>query len=76
MPLIHLINSIKILLYSNDHAPPHFHATYNEYSILIVIETLDIYAGSLPKKQLKKVLDWAAANQTFLQEKWDELQNN
>jgi len=56
--------------------PPHFHAKYNEYEVLIVIETLEIYAGSLPKKQLNSVLEWAAVNKTFLQEKWNEFQNN
>lgn len=76
MPTIHLLNSIKILMYFNDHAPPHFHAKYNEYEVLIVIETLEIYAGSLPKKQLNSVLEWAAVNKTFLQEKWSEFQNN
>lgn len=76
MPTIHLLNSIKILMYFNDHAPPHFHAKYNEYEVLIVIETLEIYAGSFPKKQLNAVLEWAAANKVFLQTKWNEFQNN
>lgn len=76
MPTIHLLNSIKILMYFNDHAPPHFHAKYNEHEVLIVIETLEIYAGSIPKKQLNSVLEWAAANKTFLQTKWNEFQNN
>lgn len=76
MPTIHLLNSIKILMYFNDHAPPHFHAKYNEYEVLIVIETLEVYAGSLPKKQLNAVVEWAAENKEFLQEKWIEFQNS
>jgi hypothetical protein len=48
MPLIHLIGKIKILMYFNDHLPPHFHAQYQQYEEVIVIQTLDTYAGHLP----------------------------
>lgn len=60
MPLIDAFNGIKILIYNGDHRPPHFHASYGEYEILIVIETGRIYAGDLPTRQLKLVFDWLA----------------
>lgn len=72
MPTIHLIDSIKILIYFDDHLPPHFHAQYNEYEILIEIETLEVYSGYLPTKQRKRVLAWASENQSFLKEKWEQ----
>ena len=72
MPVIHLINSIKILIYFDDHLPPHFHAQYNEFEILIEIETLEVYSGYLPTKQRKRVLAWASENQDFLRAKWNE----
>ena len=59
MPTIHLIDSIKIDLYAREHLPPHFHAIYAEYEILIEIKTLNTYAGYLPNQQLKSVLKWA-----------------
>jgi len=49
IPVVHLINSIKILLYFDDHIPPHFHAQYNEYEVLIEIATLEVY-GSSPNR--------------------------
>ena len=72
MPTVHKIGSIKIKLYYKDHLPPHFHAQYNEFEILIEIRSLEKYAGDLPKKQLKIVLEWAADNQEALMERWDE----
>ncbi len=60
MPLIDAFNGINILIYNRDHRPPHIHASYGEYDILIVIETGRIYAGDLPTKQLK--LDWLSTN--------------
>jgi hypothetical protein len=60
MPTIHTINSIKIDLYSREHLPPHCHALYAEYEILIVIKTLKTYAGEFPIKQYKQVIKWAS----------------
>jgi hypothetical protein len=73
MPIIKIIDSIKILMYFHDHIPPHFHAQYNEYEEVIEIETLATYAGKLPSRQRKKVIQWAQANQDFLRSKWAEF---
>jgi hypothetical protein len=59
MPTVHRIGSIKIDVYSRDHLPPHFHAIYGNSEALIVIKTLDIYAGELPNPQLRIVRKWA-----------------
>ena len=75
MPTLHVINSIKIDVYSRDHLPPHFHALYAEHEVLIVIKTL---AGSLPIRQEKMVLEWAKSEQikTFLLENFKRLNPN
>ncbi|MCB0704681.1 MAG: DUF4160 domain-containing protein [Saprospiraceae bacterium] len=73
MPVIHLIDSIRILIYFDDHLPPHFHAQYNEFEILIEIDSLETYSGYLPTKQSKRVFAWAKENQNFLREKWTEF---
>ena len=70
MPPIHMLGAIKILMYFNDHAPPHFHAVYNEFEALISINTLEILRGHLPKNQRKTVINWASGNQAFLMAKW------
>lgn len=76
MSVVHLIDSIKILVYFDDHLPPHFHAQYNEYEMLVVIDSLDIYSGFLPSKQRNKVLEWAEINRDFLWSKWNEFHDN
>ncbi|OFX17024.1 MAG: hypothetical protein A2033_04715 [Bacteroidetes bacterium GWA2_31_9] len=66
MPTIYLLNSIKIDVYSREHLPPHFHAIYAEYEILIRIDNLDTLIGNLPQTQYRQVIDWAKKNQNFL----------
>jgi Domain of unknown function (DUF4160) len=58
MPQVFEIDSIQIDVYSNEHPPPHFHAIYAEHEVLVEIRTVEIYAGYLPTKQLRKVLSW------------------
>jgi len=78
MPTLHIIDSIKIDVYSRDHLPPHFHAIYAEREILIEIKNLKTYAGYLPVRQHKIVLEWAkdAKVKTFLLTNFERLNPN
>jgi len=72
MACIKTLDSIKIFIYPRDHSPPHFHALYVEYEIVIEIKTLTRMMGGLPKKQEKKVLEWAKTKQDFIYRKWKQ----
>jgi hypothetical protein len=48
-----------IYMYYNEHSPPHFHAEYSGDEAVFEIETLRIYAGSLPRRVHNLVLEWA-----------------
>jgi len=73
MPTIEIINGIKINIYNGEHRPPHIHAVYNEFEILILIENNEIYAGDLPNRQLKKVFDWLSGNSDWALEIFYQL---
>lgn len=78
MPTLHVLNSIKIDVYSRDHPPPHFHAIYVEHEILIEIKTLKTYTGYLPSRQHKLVLQWAKEEKVkdFLLQNFKRLNPN
>ena len=42
MPTIDIFNGIKIHIYNGEHRPPHIHADYNEFEVLIDIEKGEI----------------------------------
>ena len=73
MPLIEIFNGIKIYMYNGEHRPPHFHARYGEYEIVILIESEKIYAGEMPNKQLKRIFDWLNVNTDWAMEVFYEL---
>ena len=56
MPNFDSFDGIKINIYNGDHLPPHIHALYGDDEVLLVIETIAIYAGYLPAKQLNPQL--------------------
>lgn len=71
MPTISQFLGILIRMYFNDHAPPHFHAIYNEYEAVIRIEPLEVMEGSLPRRALGLVFDWAELRRAELLQDWE-----
>lgn len=58
-------------LYQLAGAPaPHFHAIYGGQEVLVSIRDIEVLDGSLPNKQLKMLLGWAAFHQDELLENW------
>ncbi len=57
-------------MFWDDHAPPHFHALYGEHEVLINIITLEIIKGSMPRRALSLILEWASEHRTELLEDW------
>lgn len=70
MPEISRFLGIIILMYYNDHPPPHFHVKYNEYRAVISINELKIMEGNLPKRVISLVLEWAFEHREKLIENW------
>ena len=52
--------------------PPHFHALYAEYEVLINIQTLEVMTGSLPRRAMVMVLEWANDHRAELMEAWNK----
>ena len=76
MPTISTFYGILIQMYWNDHAPPHFHALYAEYEVLIDIRTLEVIEGGMPRRALALVLEWAQEHRNELIEDWQLCERN
>jgi hypothetical protein len=76
MPTIALFDGLKIEMYFDDHLPPHVHAKYAENEILVTIREAAVYAGYLPRKQLKQVQQYVSDNQEKLLERWQQYNPN
>jgi hypothetical protein len=71
LPTISTFFGILIRMYFNDHPPPHFHAQYGEYEVVIVIESRMVLEGSFPRRALGLVIEWAELHQGELLADWE-----
>lgn len=74
MPRISEFYGIVIWMYRPDHPPPHFHAQYGEHWARIEIESLRVLAGSLPRRALRLVRQWASIHGDELRNDWARAQ--
>ena len=67
---------IKMLFSDNSqHNKPHFHVLYNEYEASVGIDG-ELLSGSLPLKQLRMVMAWAAIHEDELYAAWNKAVRN
>jgi len=71
MPTISVFYGIVIQMFWQDHAQPHFHALYAEYEALIDLRDLRVMRGSLPRRAMALVLEWATEHRDELMEDWN-----
>jgi hypothetical protein len=71
VPTISAFFGIVIRMYFEDHLPPHFHATYAGDEVVVRIDTLDVLAGSVPRRALALVLEWAQLHRAELGADWE-----
>ena len=70
MPEVSQFLGIIISMYWSEHNPPHFHAKYGEYKIIVHIHT-GVVEGKFPKRALKHVLEWYELHKDELLEDWE-----
>ena len=71
MPRLSEFYGIVIYMYFNDHNPPHFHAIYGGFEAEILISSVTVHDGYLPKRALKLVQTWARNYRHELLANWN-----
>ena len=75
MPTLVIIDGISILMYLNDHDPPHVHVRQRETEARIEIGTGQLISGQLARRALRKVQAWIELNRDSLFEAWQQCQS-
>jgi len=71
MPEICRFFGVIIAIFYNEHGIPHFHAKYGEQTGIFSIADLQLLEGTLPKRVISLVLEWAFDHRTELLEDWE-----
>lgn len=75
MPTIAIVDGVLILLFFNDHAPPHFHAQGADFHARVGIEdgkVIDV-EGRMSPRQQRNLRDWTLAHRPDLMENWNAV---
>ena len=56
-----------------EHNPPHFHARYGEYKVVVGINDFSVIDGHLPSRAFLLVLEWAVVHKNELLKNWDVM---
>jgi hypothetical protein len=75
MPEISRFFGIVIVMYYNDHEPPHFHARYGSQRAKLLIDPPMLMSGDLPPRALGMVIEWATLHQDELREDFSAVMN-
>jgi hypothetical protein len=75
MPTISQFYGITIQMFYDDHAPPHFHASYGEDEIIVSLSPIAIMKGKVPNRVRSMVFEWAALHQQDLMDNWMQCQS-
>ena len=75
VPRISSFYGIVIAMYYDEHGRPHFHAHYAEHKASIAIDTLEVLGGSLPRRALAFVREWAEQHRDELDANWERARD-
>jgi hypothetical protein len=71
MPEISRFFGIIIVMYYNDHDPPHFHARYASQRARFAIDDLRMIDGVIGPRVRGMVAEWASRHQAELRREWE-----
>ena len=76
MPELSRFFGIIILMYYNDHPPPHFHVRYGRQKAIVSVESLAVLEGRLSPRVLGMVIEWASLHRQELRDAWTLAENH
>jgi len=74
MPQISSFFGIIILMNFSDHVPPHFHAWYNDYKVIVSIQD-GVVKGEMPARALRMIFEWLDLHRDELMDNWEKAQS-
>lgn len=77
MPTVITIGKVKMRIYPRDHPPPHVHVVGPGCEAKFEIGTLSCsFASGFTRRDLKKIQEYLKKNRDYLQEVWNEYQED
>jgi Domain of unknown function (DUF4160) len=73
MPTVKNFGSYRVMLFAEDHNPPHVHVIGRDFQAKVRIRDAAVFVGTIPSRHRREALAWIVANRERLMAKWNEL---
>jgi Domain of unknown function (DUF4160) len=73
MPTVKDFGAYRIMLFAEDHNPPHVPVIGADFQAKVRISDAAVFAGIVPPRHRREALNWIAANRDRLMAKWNEI---
>jgi hypothetical protein len=76
MPVVAIVDGVKIQFYFSDHLPMHFHVEFAGERAQIDLVSLELIEGGLPVQKMAAVRRWATTRRKELLACWNKATLN
>ncbi len=70
MPTIATVSGAKVLIFYNDHAPPHVHLSKGDMDIVVDINAPSLPPWAFSRAERRAILDWMKTRKADLLAAW------
>ena len=73
MPTVKNFGSYRIMLFAEDHNPPHVHVVGRDFQAKVRIREGTVMIGTIPSRHRRQALTWIDENRDHLLTTWNRL---
>jgi len=71
MPTVATVAGVKVMIFYNDHAPPHVHLSKGDMDVVVPIASPGLPSWAFTRGERREVLRWMKERSTALLAAWD-----
>ncbi len=70
MPILQRFDNVRVLMYIDDHPPPHVHVKLRDGRECMVDLDDFVIKGQVPEREIREALAWIETSRDFLFDEW------
>lgn len=70
MPILHRFDNVRVLMYLDDHPPPHVHVKLRDGRECMVDLDDFVIKGRVAEREIREALAWIETSRDFLFDEW------
>jgi len=72
VPVVAIVDGMRIMFYAKEHWPAHFHVRIAEYHAVFSVSPVRRTEGTLPRAKERKIIEWAQSREAELKRAFEQ----